>query len=255
MDTARASAQARLLDLLLPDVNAGAHADRGYLDLLGDAPQAGPVTGITQRLMRTTALPAVYERYWRPFLGRLIKGRRGPSMAEEHRFAQRSLALRPGATVLDVACGTGAFTRGFAGIVGQDGLAIGLDASRPMLERAVAETPPGAPVAYLRADAVHPPLRDATIDGVCCFAALHMFADPEAALSSFARVLRPGGRLTLLTSAKRPSLATLDDLAGRLTGQRMFGRDELAHLLHTAGFTGVTATYAGPTQLIAAHRA
>jgi hypothetical protein len=188
MPTARTTAQARLLDLLdasaqatasaraaasglaatsdQPEASAQAAAagqaaagatddDPGYLDLLGAAPQAGPVTGIAQRLMRTTALPVVYERYWRPTLGRLAKGLSGPSMADEHRYAQRKLELRPGSIVLDVACGTGGFTRGFAGVVAADGLApdglapdglaIGLDASRTMLARAVAETPPTRP--------------------------------------------------------------------------------------------------------------
>jgi len=248
--------QRRLLKLLEPGAAAGATAAGGYLDLLGGAPQAGPPTGLAQRLMRTTALPLVYERYWRPILSRLAKGRFGPTMAEEHAFARHKLALRGGAVVLDVACGTGGFTRDFAQVVGPDGLAVGLDGSRPMLDRAVRETPPDAAVAYLRADAVRPPLRPASVDAVCCFAALHMFAEPEAALGSFARVLRPGGRLALLTSGRRPAepLRTLDVLSGRLTGQRMFGRLELRELLRANGFDDITAVYAGITQLVAARR-
>jgi hypothetical protein len=84
-----------------------------------------------------------------------------------------------------------------------------------------------------------------------------MFAEPDAALESFARVLRPNGRLALLTSAKRPHrpLRTLDGLSGRLTGQRMFGRRELHDLLRSAGFTDVTAVYAGLTQLVSARLA
>ncbi|MEV7097951.1 methyltransferase domain-containing protein [Amycolatopsis sp. NPDC051045] len=193
-----ASALERLKSLL----GTTAETENGYLDLLGTADQAGPPTGLTQRLMRTTLLPQVYERYWRPALGRALKGPLGPSMAGEVRLATELLELKAGHTVLDVACGTGRFTRAFGAAVGPDGLAIGLDGARTMLAKAVAEGGPDS-VAYVRADAVHLPFGESTVDAVCCFAALHMFAEPETALDSFARVLDPGGRIVLLTSARR----------------------------------------------------
>ncbi|SDD71896.1 class I SAM-dependent methyltransferase [Actinokineospora iranica] len=242
-----------LLDLLAepPATPDTAH---GYLDLLGEADQAGPPTGLAQRLMRTGLVPTVYERWWRPALGRVAKGQAGPSMADERSLAVRLLGLAPGSTVLDVACGTGGFTRHFGDAVGPDGLAVGLDASVPMLEKAVAATPRTAPVAYLRADAVRPPLRDASVDAVCCFAALHMFAEPAVALSSFARVLRPGGRVALLTTARHPwqPARAADTVLGALSGQRMFDRDEIANLLVERGFTEVETRFAGVTQFVGA---
>src|SRR5512139_3855211 len=137
-DDARTAAQRQLRRLLDPVPAAGVDR-RGYLDLLGDAPQAGPSTGIAQRLMRNEVVSRVYERWWRPALGRIAKGPLGPSMSEEHRIATDLLGLATGHVVLDVACGTGAFTRGFASMVGPEGLSIGLDGSRTMLTRAVAE--------------------------------------------------------------------------------------------------------------------
>ncbi len=98
----------------------GTESGGGYLDFLGQAAQAGPTTGLGQRLMRTSAVPMVYEKYWRPALGRVAKGLRGPSMAEEQAFAHGGLDVGAGDVVLDVACGTGAFTRSFAAGVGQD---------------------------------------------------------------------------------------------------------------------------------------
>ena len=243
-----------LIDLLA-DPPADPDLSHGYLDLLGEQIQAGPSTGSAQRLMRTRLVPAIYERYWRPAFGRLLKGPGGLTMAGERRFALDALELAPGDVALDVACGTGAFTREFGRAVGPDGLAIGLDASRPMLERAVAATP-GPNVAYLRADAVHPPLRDGVVDGVCCYAALHMFADPAAALASFARVLRAGGRLTLLTSARHATqpLRALDTIGGRLSGQRVFERDEIERLLVGAGLDEVRIKVTGVAQFVAARR-
>lgn len=225
--------------------------DPGFLDLLGESTQAGPPTGLAQRLMRTSVVPLIYERYWRPALGRVAKGLDGPSMADEVRIAVELLGLRPGQVVLDVACGTGRFTRAFGEAVGRDGLSIGLDGSVTMLEKAVAASS-SASVAYLRADAVGLPLDDSTVDAVCCFAALHMFADPDAALDSFARVLKPGGSVVLLTSARhRAQPARLaDTVLGGLSGQRMFDRGEVAAKLLERGFDGVTEQYWGVTQLV-----
>jgi SAM-dependent methyltransferase len=252
----RSAAERRLREMLEPTPVAA--VDRGgYLDLLAGAPQAGPSTGIAQRLMRTSAVPRVYEHWWRPTLGRVAKGLRGPGMAEEHDVAAELLGLSPGDVVLDVACGTGAFTRGFADIVGPAGLAIGLDASRTMLERADRATAGDRPVAFLRADAVRPPLTPGSLDAVCCFAALHLFDEPEAALSSFARLLKPGGRLALLTSAQRTGfpLRQVDVVVGAVGGMRMFGRGEVAALLRGQGFDEVSERFHGVVQFVGGRRA
>ena len=240
----------RLIELLTEDpVEVG-----DYVDMLGAIEQVGPSTGVTQRLMHTSVVAKVYERYWRPTLGAIAKGFTGPSMAQEHQFAVRNLALQRGHVVLDVACGTGGFTRTFARAVGAEGLAIGLDASRTMLAQAVAA---GGQAVYLRADAVRPPLRKESLDAVCCFAALHMFAEPLVALDSFAALLKPGGHVALLTSGRRAQepLRTFDTVMGRATGQRMFDRGEVAELLQARGFTAVVERYAGVTQLVAARKA
>lgn len=241
---------------LLADPPADPDTGNGYVNLLGDAVQAGPPTGVTQRLMRTTLLPTVYERYWRPALGRLAKGPFGPSMAGEHRLARRLLRLQPGDVVLDVACGTGGFTRYFGDVVGPGGLSIGLDASVTMLDKAVAATGKEEPVAYLRADAVHPPLRTGTADAVCCFAALHMFAEPEVALEEFWRVLKPGGRIAMLTTGRHAwqPARLVDSALGAASGQRMFDRGEIGELLRSKGFIAVEERFGGVTQFVGAMR-
>ncbi|ANN15697.1 methyltransferase type 11 [Amycolatopsis orientalis] len=240
----------RLLSLLQPGTTPTGGRD-GFLDLLGEIPQAGPPTGLAQRLMRTSAVPMIYERYWRPALGRVAKGLTGPSMAGEVRIAIEALGLSPGKVALDVACGTGRFTRAFGEAVGPDGLSIGLDGSVTMLEKALAAPNP-ASVAYLRADAVDLPLADSTVDAVCCFAALHMFADPDAALDSFTRVLKPGGALVLLTSARHNDqpMRLADTVLGSLSGQRMFDRGEIAAKLSRRGFDRVKERFSGVTQIV-----
>lgn len=245
-------AVARALPLLDPELRPAAGGDglrHGYLDLLGGAaPEAG---GPAQRLMRSRALPLVYERWWRPAWGRVLKGALAGGMRDEHRIARLLLGLTPGDGVLDVACGPGNFTREFAQIVGPGGLAVGVDASATMLARAVADTPPGR-VAYVRADAAAPPFRDASFDAVCCFAALNLMADPEAALDHMTRVLTPGGRIALFTSVRLQSAAgrALGDLAGARSGMRIFEPDEIVDGLKARGYSEVRQRIAGLTQFV-----
>jgi ubiquinone/menaquinone biosynthesis C-methylase UbiE len=245
----------RALPLLDPAARP-VHPDvaNGYLDLLGG--HAPTADGAVPRLMLSRALPVVYERWWRPAWGRVLRGALAGGMRDEHRIARLLLGLTPGDGVLDVACGPGNFTREFARIVGGAGLAVGIDASPTMLARAVSDTPPGA-VAYIRGDAAALPFRDASFDAVCCFAALHLFADPFAALDHMTRVLTPGGRIAILTSCRLTSAAgrAVNDLAGARSGMRVFGHDEITGALTERGFADVRQRIAGVTQFVGGRRA
>ncbi|HEY2205985.1 MAG TPA: class I SAM-dependent methyltransferase, partial [Pseudonocardia sp.] len=165
----------------------------GYLDVLGDT-DAGDGEGLlslAQRAMRNGVLASVYERWWRPtFTLALGLG----SMGQEARNAVRELGLGGGEQrVLDVACGPGNLTRVFAEAVRGDGFVVGLDASRPMLERAVLDNSVSR-AGYLRADARALPFPDGSFDAVCCYAALYLVPDPFTVLAEMLRVLAPGGR-------------------------------------------------------------
>ena len=238
---------------------AAAPLEHGYLDLL--AGDGAPVTGPTQRLMLTGAVPAVYERYWRPALGRVAKGPLGPGMADERRIARLLLGLGPGDGVLDVACGPGNFVREFARLVGPSGLVVGIDASRTMLARAVRDTPAArgrrGNVAYVRGDAVRLPFRDESFDAVCCFAALHLFDEPYVALDHMTRVLTPGGRIAILTSCRTrtPAARAWDGFVGSRLGIRMFEREEIVRELEARGFGPVRRRVAGLAQFVGGRRA
>jgi ubiquinone/menaquinone biosynthesis C-methylase UbiE len=244
----------RARELLTPAAAARATDPKasaaGYLDLLGEVLES---TGAIQDLMTTRLVPAIYERYWRPALARAVKGVTGPGMAEEVRIARLLLGLGPGDVVLDVACGPGNFTREFARTVGDRGLAVGIDASPTMLARAVDELEAAglANLALIRGDATHLPFADGVFDGLCCFAALHLFADPLAALDEMRRVLAPGGRVAIMTSVRRQlTLPPVKLLIERAGGLRVFESNEIVDALGERGFENVRQRLAGLVQFV-----
>lgn len=220
----------------------------GYADVLGDDDPTGG--GLGQRAMISSVIPRIYERVWRPlFAPLLMAGRR-----DERAMALGMLSLAPGDSVLDVGCGPGNFTRAFAR-ASVDGLVVGLDASRTMLDQAVREANPPN-VRYVRADAAALPFPDETFDAVCCFAALYFIERPLEAIDEMVRVLAPGGRIALLASVSRGPLpaGVSDAVIRRATGTRIFGRDTLTDALADRGLTGVDQRVAGLAQFVSAHR-
>jgi SAM-dependent methyltransferase len=254
--TAEHDALERARELLNPEAAEAAKrpdaAAAGYLDLIGeDAPES---TGPAQRLMFTRVVPAIYERYWRPALARVFKGLTGPGMAEEMRIARLLLGLGPGDTVLDAACGPGNFSREFGRVVGPEGLVVGIDASQTMLARGAEELQRSGPanVALIRGDATSLPFRDASFDAACCFAALHLFAEPFEGLDEICRMLAAGGRIAIMTSARRqltprPLKPVLQRASG---GMRVFESDEITGALRERGFVGIHQRLAGMVQFV-----
>jgi SAM-dependent methyltransferase len=222
----------------------------GYLDVMG-----GDVVPQTtaQRVMGSTLLPRIYERLWRPIL---FWGFTLRNAVDEDRHKLRLMSIGQGDVVLDVACGPGNTTRTLVGQVGADGLAIGVDSSATMLAQAVRDTPDDSPVAYVRGDAIDLPFGDATFDAVSCYGALYLMDDPMGALREMIRVLRPGGRIAVLTTCARgpAPVRKAGVAASRLAPLRLFDTDEITSVMRAAGLVDVSRTITAASQTVAATR-
>jgi len=208
---------------------------------------------IAQRLMQHRALAFAYEHAWRPFNGWVLMGFDLAHVRHEKQATVEMLRLRDGDLVVDVACGPGNFTATFAEAVAPSGLAVGIDFSEAMLDRA-RRTNAHPRAAYLRGDGHHLPFPDHSVDAINCYAALYLIPDPYGVVEEMVRVLKPGGRIAIMTSvaSSRPWLKPLQARALGATGLVMFERHDFVSRLRQAGFTEVEHELHGLAQYVAA---
>ena len=242
LDTQLPPALRRALELL-SDPPANPDVRNGYLDLLGNQP-AGDVPKNTGAIQAAWASPlgSLFYDSAQALSRRLMVAFRHPI---------EWLAIPQGGVALDVGCGPGSVTPSLARAAGPDGLALGVDISKPMLARAV-RAQAGPQTGFMLADAQQLPLRDETVDAVVSIAALQLIPDPEAALTEMGRVLRPGGRLAVMVPTAGPAARLWRKLP--TAGAHVFGEDELGDILEDHGFTSVRTTNFGSIQWVRGRR-
>ena len=149
-------------------------------------------------------VPEMYEAIWRCRSLGLLSGR-AFTIAEE--IAEMRAAIRDvdGGLVIDVGCSEGLYARHLA----RDGArVIAIDHSRAFLRRLLHRAAmSGVQVAAVRALAQRLPVLDGHADAVVIGGSLNEIGDRAGALSEAARVLRPGGRLFVMSLTKATSLA------------------------------------------------
>jgi len=181
----------------------------------------------------------------------------------------RALALPTGSTVLDLACGTGDFLK----LLEAGGYrSLGMDLSWGML----AANHTRSPLAQANGAAL--PVATGSVDGITCGYALRNFTDLGAVFHEFARIVRPGGRISLLEVSEPDSGLLLlghriwfrhvVPIIGGLLSDRSAYRylptstaylpstEELRSMLQEAGFSSVNrrGLSGGLSQLITATR-
>jgi SAM-dependent methyltransferase len=141
---------------------------------------------------------------WRPELAALIA----------------RLGLRAGHGVIDAGCGSGRITGWLADAVGPDGQVYALDSEREVLELAAAalDGVPGRRVEGWLGDVCRLPFPAANFDAAWCSRVLGYLDDPRLALAELVRVVRPGGRIVVVTgdAARATFLPIEPDLELRL---------------------------------------
>jgi SAM-dependent methyltransferase len=129
--------------------------------------------------------PAIYEAWYHTPRGAWIARR-------EFALIRRLLPLEPGASLLEVGCGSGHFARRFAAA----GLAVtGLDPDRAALDYARTLE---SGIAWVEGDARTLPFADGAFDYCAAITALCFVPDPARALQEMWRVARRGVVLGLL---------------------------------------------------------
>ena len=130
--------------------------------------------------------------------------------ADEHKAreaGERLLELTPGERVLEIGFGTGNSVINLAESVGPTGKVYGLDTSLGMLEvaqRKIADTALSDRIALSIGDARELPYEDEAFDAAFASFTLELFPPSEipAVLGELRRVLRTGGRLSVVSMAK-----------------------------------------------------
>jgi ArsR family transcriptional regulator len=147
--------------------------------------------------------------------------------------------------LLDIGTGTGQM---LALLAPRISAGVGVDASRAMLALARARlSGPGMNHCAVRlGDMYRLPMADGSFDSVVLQMVLHYAEDPAAALAEAVRVLRPGGRLTVIDLAPHDNAECMTRLAHRWPG---FSDARMAELFGPSMHMPKPVAVAGPLEV------
>lgn len=153
-----------------------------------------------------------------------VMGRRSSNVAR-NRWAVELLEVQPTDHVIELGCGPGLAIAAIAARAIR-GLVVGVDHSQVMIRQAGRRN--SAAIRAGRVRLIHAPVQSLSVSDGPFNAALAvntvgMWPDPSARLRELARLLRPGGRIALVSQPRCPgataatSAAAANELAGLLT--------------------------------------
>jgi demethylmenaquinone methyltransferase / 2-methoxy-6-polyprenyl-1,4-benzoquinol methylase len=163
------------------------------------APARAPETRLPEGLPEGDEKQHAVETMFDRIAPRYDRLNRIISLGQDRRWRRHTVAalrLAPGASVLDLGCGTGDLCDELAASGHRP---VGVDFSAGMLAAAHTRAP------LVRADALALPVPGHAVDGIVTGFALRNFVDLDRFFRESARVLRPGGRLAALETAEPAS--------------------------------------------------
>lgn len=135
--------------------------------------------------------------------------------SSERKFSEiglRMLEARRGERILEIGSGTGHALAELAHMVGETGLAVGLDLSMGMIKAAKKQTQAHGPecsARMLQGDALNLPFARGSFNGIFLSFTLELFSEAEIpmVLERCKHILNPGGRLGVVCMANNDALA------------------------------------------------
>lgn len=182
-------------------------------------------------------LSNIYESpFWYPLVYHIYGGINIPKISKTIHIITEMINGN-GGLILDVACGTGLYTRSLA--KGAEKV-IGTDISFGMLQRAkrLAKKQQIPNIYFNRAGVKRMPFKDNFFDGIACCGALHLFQDIYHSLMEIARVLKSKGTFAVMIFIRRRFLKYpwVYQHLKQEHGANIFRLKELQLLLKKAGF-------------------
>ena len=210
---------------------------------IGEQSSPSSDAGLAQRLMEDRALVKLYESHLRPQFLRVMGGNWAGHLSpgDEDAYIMQAPPPAPG-PVLDLACGSGRWTRVVAGKVGAERV-IGLDLSWPMLAESKALL---RNVAFVRGNALRLPFPDGVLGGANCFNALQVLPHPESVIRELGRCLRKDAVLTCFSFRRAPRgvYRYFQSRFERAAKVQSFREEDISRWLAGAGMT--PTDFSGP---------
>ncbi|WP_049923030.1 class I SAM-dependent methyltransferase [Halopiger djelfimassiliensis] len=135
-----------------------------------------------------------------------LLARRTPGIPRLRSRVADACRLEPGDTVVEMGCGTGANLPYLRERVGPAGTVVGIDFTRPVLERARESTAAYDNVHVVRGDATQPPLGslgdETDVDALLATFVVGMLEDPAGAVDDWCELVGPDGHVVLANAAR-----------------------------------------------------
>lgn len=155
---------------------------------------------------------------------------------EQKKLAVDLLKLENNAVIMDMGTGTGAIIPYLAEQITKEGKIIGVDFSEKMVKTAnlrIKKQGIASKAKAMVADGTKLPFPDGHFDAIIATFAFTSFPEPGKAIKECARVLRPGGRFSILDTGKPPGK------------KHQFRYRYLKFLMWKAGYTDISLDIPG----------